>query len=85
MAWPFSAGWNCEGIVTRHIAEITCLACGRDLGNVERADNRLRWHPAPESPSTARLERKPGMGLVCSCCGGRAIIGPMERAVTSAA
>ena len=71
--------------MARHLAEITCLACGRDLGRVEQTGDRLRWHPAPESPSTARLERKPGMGLVCARCGGRAIMGPMERAITYAA
>ena len=71
--------------MARHMAEITCLSCGRDLGRVEQISDQLRWHPAPESPSTARLERKPGMGLVCTRCGGRAIIGPMERSITYAA
>ncbi len=71
--------------MVREVAEISCLACGRTLGSLERTDGQVRLVPAPEMPTTARVQRKPGIGLVCSRCGGRALAGPMERAVTYAA
>ena len=63
----------------RHVAEITCLACGRDLGRIEKAAGEMRRIPAEESPSSADAVIKSGHGLVCSRCGGRALVGPLER------
>ncbi len=69
----------------RELAEITCLACGRALGEVERTDSHVRLIPAPESPSSAQLLRKDGTGMICGRCGGRAYMGPMQRMVNYAA
>ena len=69
----------------REMAEISCLACGRHLGTVERVAEGLRLLAAPESPTAAQVQRRPGSGLVCSRCGGRALVGPMEKIVTYAA
>ncbi len=55
----------------REVVEITCLACGRNLGKLERSD--------------AALVRKEGTGLACGRCGGRALFGPAERQVSYAA
>lgn len=63
----------------RHVAEITCLACGRDLGRIEKASGEVRRVPAEESPSAAEAVLKRGHGLVCGRCGGRALVGPLER------
>ena len=71
--------------MVREMAEIGCLACGRDLGKVERVDSKVRLIPADETPSTAELVRKRGIGLACGRCGGRAMIGPMERIISYAA
>ncbi len=69
----------------REVAEITCLACGRALGKIERAEHRVRIIPAPDSPSSAELLSKEGTGMICGRCGGRAFVGPMERIVSYAA
>lgn len=69
----------------RERAEVTCLICGRNLGQIERADNKLQLLHAPESPNAARLVRRKGVGLACGHCGGRAYIGPMERVTVYAA
>ena len=61
------------------IAEISCLICSRGLGSVQRRGRRLRHVPAMESPSSATLTHTHEGGLVCGCCGGKAIIGPFER------
>lgn len=61
------------------IAEISCLICSRGLGSVQRRGRRLQHVPAMESPSSATLIHNHGGGLVCGCCGGKAIIGPFER------
>lgn len=61
------------------IAEISCLICGRGLGSVQRRGWRLRHVPAMESPSSATLTQNRGGGLVCGCCGGKAVISPFER------
>ena len=71
--------------MVREMAEIACLSCGRDLGKVERVDRKVRLIPANESPNTAVLVRKSGVGLACGRCGGRALVGPMERIITYAA
>lgn len=71
--------------MVREMAEIGCLACGRNLGKVERVDHKVRLIPADESPSAAELVRKSGVGLACGRCGGRAMVGPMERIITYAA
>jgi len=71
--------------MVREMAEMTCLACGRNLGRVEKVDNRLRWIPAAESPNAAALVRAKGAGLLCGRCHGRAVMGPLERVVSYAA
>lgn len=71
--------------MVQELAEVTCLACGRDLGKVERLESRLRLIPPPESPSSATLMHKKGSGLVCGRCGGRALVGPMEKVINYAA
>lgn len=63
----------------RHVAEISCLACGRDLGRIEKNSGEMRRIPAEESPSAAEAVLKHGHGLVCGRCGGRALVGPLER------
>ena len=63
----------------RHVAEITCLACGRDLGRIEKNSGEMRRVPAGDSPSSAEAVLKRGHGLVCGRCGGRALVGPLER------
>ena len=63
----------------RHVAEITCLACGRDLGRIEKSSREMHRIPAEESPSAAEAVLKRGHGLVCGRCGGRALVGPLER------
>ena len=68
----------------REFAEITCLTCGRDLGAIERVEKSVRYTLSPSVPTTAKPVRK-GKGLACGHCGGRALIGSMERAVTYAA
>jgi DNA-directed RNA polymerase subunit RPC12/RpoP len=70
-------GW--EDVMIRHVAEINCLACGRDLGRIEKASGEMRRIPAEESPSAAEAVLKRGHGLVCGRCGGRALVGPLER------
>ena len=65
--------------MTRHVAEITCLACGRDLGQIEKSNGALRHLPTQDSPTAAQALFKPGGGLVCGRCGGRGLIGPLER------
>ena len=69
----------------RNIAEITCLSCARSLGQVEQRGERLHYQPAPDLPTTARMKAKPGRGLICTRCGGHALIGPMQREVVYAA
>ena len=66
----------------RYIREINCLACGRDLGRIETAHGETRRVPAIPTPSTAEAVLKPGRGLVCGRCGGRALVGPRERVFT---
>ncbi len=66
----------------RHVREINCLACGRDLGRIETARGETRRVPAIASPNTAEAVLKRGRGLVCARCGGRAIVGPRERVFT---
>ncbi len=63
----------------RHVREISCLACGRDLGRIEAARGEVRRVPPGPSPSTADAVLKRGHGLVCGRCGGRALVGPRER------
>jgi DNA-directed RNA polymerase subunit RPC12/RpoP len=63
----------------RHVREISCLACGRDLGRIETAQGRTRRVPAVASPNTAEAVLKRGHGLICGRCGGRALVGPRER------
>lgn len=69
----------------RELAEITCLSCGRALGEVERIDSHVRLIPAPDSPSSAELLSKEGTGMICGRCGGRAYVGRMQRMVSYAA
>ena len=66
----------------RYIREINCLACGRDLGRIETAHGETRRVPAIPTLSTAEAVLKPGRGLVCGRCGGRALVGPRERVFT---
>ena len=63
----------------RHVREISCLACGRDLGRIEAAHGEVRRIPPTPSPNTAEAVLKQGHGLVCARCGGRALVGPRER------
>ena len=63
----------------RHVREISCLACGRDLGRIEAVRGEVRRVPAGPSPSTADAVLKRGYGLVCGRCGGRALVGPLDR------
>ena len=69
----------------QEVVEISCLACGRNLGKLERSDAGAHLVAAPESPSAAALVRKEGTGLACGRCGGRALFGPAERQVSYAA
>ncbi|HJN91655.1 MAG TPA: hypothetical protein QGF05_02875 [Dehalococcoidia bacterium] len=69
----------------RERADVSCLLCGRNLGQLERVDESMRLIEAPETPNAAQLVRKPSVGLACGRCGGRAMIGPMERVAAYAA
>ena len=69
----------------RLVAEISCIACARDLGQVERAEGKVRYIAPPESGNTAAVAPGKGRGLFCSRCGGKALIGPLERAIAYAA
>jgi hypothetical protein len=63
----------------RHVAEISCLARGRDLERLKKADGEMTRIPAIASPSTAEAMLKRGHGLVCGRRGGRAMVGLLER------
>ena len=69
----------------KEVTEITCLACGRSLGSVDRSQGELHLIPAPERPTTAAVVQKPSGRLLCGRCGGRAFLGPWERVVSYAA
>lgn len=59
-------------------ADVTCLNCGRGLGEIEGRDGRLRLlRPGPQG-ARPRLR---GGRLVCSRCGGRALIEASDHAV----
>ena len=47
-------GHRSEDAMIRHVREISCLACGRDLGRIEAARGEVRRIPPAPSPSTAR-------------------------------
>lgn len=69
----------------RERAEIQCLACGRELGQIEKTDGRVRLIAAVATANTARVLHRRGLGLICGRCGGRALVGPMERVASYAA
>ncbi len=71
--------------MVRERADVTCLLCGRNLGQIERVDKTIRLIDAPETPNAAALVRRRGVGLACGRCGGRAFVGPMERIAAYAA
>ena len=66
------------------IAEISCLACGRGLGSIQRRDGKARHEPPRDSPNTAPLTQTRNGSLGCARCGGKAFIGPFERVPTYA-
>ncbi|HEY8491107.1 MAG TPA: hypothetical protein VIO14_08950 [Dehalococcoidia bacterium] len=63
-------------------AELTCLSCGRHLGEVEldAAGVPRRLRPAGEGATTATIAWRPVAGgrsrPYCGRCGGRAVIEP---------
>jgi hypothetical protein len=66
---------NRRGIEMR--AEVTCLNCGRGLGEIEGREGRMRLvRPGPNGVApTLRNGR-----LTCGRCGGRAIVEPLTNA-----
>lgn len=52
-------------------AEVTCLNCGRFLGEIENAGGRLRMLRAGTGGITPRVA---GGHLRCGRCGGRALV-----------
>jgi hypothetical protein len=57
--------------MTKMRGEVTCLICGRFLGVIERAGERLRM----VKPGTGGVTPRVANGrLACGRCGGRAIV-----------
>lgn len=52
-------------------ADVTCLNCGRDLGEIENRDGRVRLLRAGAQGVTPRIVRG---RLACGRCGGRALV-----------
>ncbi len=58
-------------------AEVTCLNCGRGLGEIEGQDGRLRLlRPGPQGVAPRLRDGR----LTCGRCGGRAIVEMLGRA-----
>jgi DNA-directed RNA polymerase subunit RPC12/RpoP len=74
-----------EPVMHRERAEVACLICGRNLGQIEQRNNRMRLIAPPDSANSAELVRKRGVGMTCGRCGGRALVGPLERIAEYAA
>ncbi len=74
-----------EAVMHRERAEVACLICGRNLGQIEQSNNKIRLIAPPDSANTAELIRKRGVGMACGRCGGRALVGPLERIAEYAA
>ncbi len=62
-------------------SDVTCLICGRFLGIVESRNGQLRLVRAGTGGAVPRLSRG---RLVCSHCGGRAILETNPDTVTAA-
>ena len=75
--------WSSD--VVRERADVSCLICGRGLGQIERAEGKIHLIEPPETVNAAHLVRKSGVGMACSHCGGRAYVGPLERIARYAA
>ncbi len=66
----------------KDIADLTCMACGRDLGSLVRAQGKkLHYEAAPDGPGAAKLVKQGPKTLGCGRCGGRALVGPFNRTV----
>ena len=48
-----------EGIMLREFADITCLACGRDLGGIELVEKSVRYAPPPPAERAKHREAGP--------------------------
>ncbi len=68
--------------MTKDIAELTCMACGRDLGSLVRPQGKkMYYEAATERPGAAKLVKQGPKSLGCGRCGGRALVGPFNRTV----
>ncbi len=62
-------------------SDVTCLICGRFLGIVEQRNGQLRLVRAGTGGAVPRVS---GGRLVCSRCGGRAILETNPDTLTAA-
>ena len=74
-----------EPVMHRERAEIACLICGRNLGPIEQCNNKIQPIAPPDSANSAELVRKRGVDMASDRCGGRALVGPLERIAEYAA
>ncbi len=66
----------------RELVRISCIACGRSLGHLERLQSALRFVPAAKLPTTAQLVPGGATSPHCGRCGGRAVIDRVDRLVS---
>ncbi|GEM_PF-1310448 len=69
-------------MMTMTRGEITCLNCGRFLGEVERIEStegEILKHPSFTYRPGRDGVRQTASGLRCSRCNGKAIVGFLER------
>jgi DNA-directed RNA polymerase subunit RPC12/RpoP len=55
-------------------ADVTCLNCGRDLGEIEQAEGGMRLRRRGAQGHAPRVR---GGRLICERCGGRAMLQPV--------
>lgn len=66
-------------MVSKFKGEVTCMACGRFLGEIEGAAGVRAVDAKVEHPAGLQLVSRAKDGLHCAVCGGRAIVEDLRR------